>query len=136
MLSLPEWAKPFLHNQNCPYCDSKTEAKGVIGFGVRQKDFTKDIPEAGDVLLTFDYHCANCDQRSTWTASPADEANFGPVDIVKQLLKAAKGIKLSKESISKISNEEVDNLLQIMNEAESFEEFLRYLGIDESIINE
>lgn len=127
MIFLPEWAIQFLNEQNCPHCKSKTYEEGVVGIGVRQKDFSKKEPEKGDFLLTFEYLCSGCSGNSVWIASPPVD-NAGITDILKEISLINKELN-NKESDSKISNKEVEEMKSFLRENIDYDDFLRYLGI-------
>lgn len=127
MIFLPDWAIRFLNEQNCPHCKSKTHERGVVGIGVRQKDFSKQEPKSGDFLLTFEYECPGCEGNSIWIAPPpTDDAGIG--DILKEVSSINKELN-NKGSNSKISNKEVEELKSFLRKNTNYDDFLRYLGI-------
>ena len=134
MIPLPDWAIPFLNNQNCPHCKAETHISGVVGVGVRQKDFERDNPGKGDFLLTFEYVCPSCSKKSLWIADP-DDSDADLVDILKQVIDVNSESSDSKKpqnkvSGSKISNKEIEDLRRALHSSKSYQEFLEYLGID------
>jgi len=128
MIFLPVWAIQFLNEQNCPHCKSKTSEEGVVGIGVRQKDFSKKEPEIGDFLLTFEYLCSGCSGNSVWIASPPTD-NMSMTDILREISLINKELN-NKVSDSKISNKEVEELKSFLRKNNNYDDFLRYLGIE------
>lgn len=127
MIFLPNWAIQFLNEQNCPHCKSKTNEEGVVGIGIRQKDFSEIEPKQGDFLLTFEYFCSGCSGNSVWIAPPPS-IDAGITDILKELSLINKELN-NKESDSKISNKEVDEMKTFLQENTDYNDFLRYLGM-------
>tara|TARA_B100001778_G_scaffold334967_1_gene349806 strand:+ start:13330 stop:13761 length:432 start_codon:yes stop_codon:yes gene_type:complete len=140
MIPLPPWANPFLNEQKCPYCKAETHVHGVIGVGVRQKDFSEDNPSKGGYVLTFEYVCPSCSKKSLWIADPSDpEADL--VALLEQIISMHSSEEVSdpssvKSSGSKISNKEIEALKRVLHSSKSYEEFLRYLGIDPEVQND
>lgn len=129
MIILPHWAVPFLNNQDCPHCKSKTEVAGVIGIGVRQKDYKVSSPSKGDFVMTFEYVCASCSKKSLWIADP-NEQKLDLTAILEQII-SAQGLHSGKNiSKSKISDKEINDLKKALNNSKTYEDILRYLGIE------
>lgn len=131
MINLPSWANPFLNDKKCPHCQSLTHVHGVIGIGVRQRDHKEENPLKGDFLLTFEYMCHSCSKKSLWIADPVDN-NLDLIDILEQIISMySKNISSQqKMSKSKISDKEVELLKKFLHNNKSYEEFLKYLGIE------
>jgi hypothetical protein len=134
MIPLPDWAIPFLNNQNCPHCKAESHCNGVVGIGIRQKDFDKKDPGKGDYVLTFEYVCPSCSKKSLWIADP-DDSDADLVDILTQIIEINSNPSMPSEaqnkvSGSKISNREIEELKRALYSSGSYEEFLEYLGID------
>jgi len=130
MLPIPKWAQKYLKFRECPYCEQSTTLRGVTGLGVReQKDEETGIV---NYVLTIEYVCCACEKKSVFLGQPEDGANH--LDIVESILEALIRSDSSQKSLpskgnsSKISKKEVEDLLRVLNEAQSFDEVLKYIG--------
>jgi len=130
MLPIPKWAQKYLKFRECPYCEQPTTLRGVIGLGIREQ--RDDETGATNYVLTIEYICCACEKKSVFLGQPEDGANH--LDIVESILEALIRNDSSQKSLpskgnsSKISKKEVENLLKVLNEAQSFDEVLRYIG--------
>lgn len=133
MINLPPWAKPFLNDKKCPHCKALTHINGVIGIGVRKRNYNEEDSLKNGFLLTFEYTCYECSKKSLWIADPGN--NIDMTSILEQIISinSQKGISDSlknKISNSKISDKEIESLVKFMNKSKSYEDLLKYLGIE------
>jgi len=130
MLPIPKWAQKYLKFRECPYCEQPTTLRGVTGLGVREQ--RDDETGAVNYVLTIEYVCCACEKKSVFLGQPEDGANH--LDVVESILEALVRNESSQKSLpskgngSKISKKEVENLLKVLNEAQSFDEVLKYIG--------
>jgi len=130
MLPIPKWAQKYLKFRECPYCEQPTTLHGAIGLGVREQ--RDEDTGAVNYVLTIEYVCRACEKKSVFLGQPEDGANH--LDIIESILEVLIRNESSQKSLpgkgnsSKISKKEVDNLLKVLNEAQSFDEVLRYIG--------
>ncbi len=130
MLPIPKWAQKYLKFRECPYCEESTTLRGVTGLGVREQ---RD-EQTGSVsyVLTIEYVCCSCEKKSVFLGQPEYGADH--LDIVESILEALVRYESSQKSLpskengSKISKKEVEDLLKVLNEAQSFDEVLKYIG--------
>lgn len=131
MIPLPDWAKPFLNNRDCPHCSHPTSERGVIGSGIRQRDLNELNPDERSFIMTFEYLCENCGKKSIWLAEPGNNAN-GLKSIFLAISDAFDNriIEADKVVPSKISNKEIMELRKFLRSENDFEDFLRFIGMN------
>lgn len=135
MIPLPRWAWPILLVSPCPVCGSATRLENVESVGIREKKPTLQKLEKGNFLLTFDYCCHQCKQKTLWFADP-DDPNATAEDMAMTIVKAlnffsGKKPKSNRAKVSKsqISNKEFESVKKKLKTTESHQDFLTWIGI-------
>lgn len=69
-MKLPKWIRKTFKSLTCPHekCGVKLTPKGVFGFGIRD--------DKNKIVFCFDYMCASCLQRTTFTGFPTTLEQF------------------------------------------------------------
>lgn len=114
--------------------------ENVEGVGIREKKPAKKIVK-GNAILTIEYCCSNCQQKSSWEADP-DDGNASAEDLSVNILETIEafmgrrpGHNRNKVSESKISNKEFQAFKKRLDKFESHDEFLNYIGIPQEQVD-
>lgn len=116
-------------NSVCPHCDAPCIKRGVFGIGVREQQRKK----RGTVFtFFFEYHCHNCDKQSVF---PGFDTSFDDfigdcIDISEMSFDEEKKPAIKKEPEG-MTDKEVADGKKLLNDCETFQEFLDRMGISE-----
>ncbi len=139
MIPLPRWAWPFLLGKKCPHCGIDTKLENIEGIGIREKKPNKKIVK-GNVLLTINYCCENCQKKSDWEADPddsgvsAENLLINILETIETFMGKRPGANRNKVSSSKISNKEFETFKKRLEKFETHDDFLEYIGIPQKQI--
>lgn len=139
MIPLPAWAKPYIQNRTCPYCQCEQKPEWVCGIGIREIERLGESSLAkGNIGLSYEYMCPSCNRQSTTVINPGDP-NVSAFDLVKEILKLVsedgsnKMTFLPNISQSKISDQEIEDLKNSMQKMSHYD-FMLYIGVPEEQI--
>jgi len=117
-----------MRGRDCPHCYEATDISHVYGIGVRSIEEGRE----SIYVMTVEYSCPRCSEKCIFLVK-CDKEQLSPSDLYKSILatleKAAKNRKVSQDSSSKISDKEVLALKKALDNASSYEQILRYLGV-------
>lgn len=124
---VPQWIVAELRNRFCKGCGQGVDKKDVIAIGVRETSKKNSI--------FVEHACSNCKKReiTSFYKSTLEDLCYTILDSIQQRrdMNKAKEIE-SKESsqTSQISDEEVKNFIDFINQSESHEEFMKHIRAD------
>lgn len=141
MIPLPSWARPYLFDRPCPYCNTDKRPEWVCGLGIREiKSIGNTDMQKGNIGLCYEYMCPTCGRYSSIVIDVADP-NVSCEDMAHEILRAVKGAgsnvktkSLPKISPSRISDKEIEDMRRNL-EGMSHEDFMRYIGVPQSQID-
>lgn len=141
MLRLPEWAKKFIENKECPYCGDFLKNCKILHMGVKLR--SEEKPSDG-CCLCFDARCKKCENVSSTTI--ITDINFSALQIANEIYKAIDefGIvepakKKNNKNTSrethkrkyKIPDSERNELKKFLQQNDNYEDFLKFIRVSD-----
>ena len=121
---VPTWLITAIANIKCPKCGAKMKDKNVISVGIKKVE-----EDESKSYLFFTHRCDVCMHEVFIEADEMDLDDFAYM-ILEDLEEQ------TKSQDSKITEEEVKNVVKMLKESESYEDFLKSMGICNSEIED
>lgn len=135
-MEVPDFIKKSVENVNCPHCQVKMKEKYVTGIGIKNS-----VKYENKTVLFFEYSCNSCKNKVFV------ELDFMSLeDFVLTMIneysedkdeKESETVKTKKTKInvkSKISDDEVAKMMNILDKSKNWDEILHGIGLtDEDI---
>jgi len=132
MMPIPRWAIEYIDKRECPHCEEPTKLGSVFGIGVRERK------SASGYVLTMEYSCPYCNKKSIFIAE-TESGIITAVEIYESIIKCLNEktpLKIKNKGKSKITDKEVSELIEDLNNAKTIEDVLRSIGLTDEEIRE
>lgn len=129
MIPLPRWMRDAFKNSVCPYCEAPCERRGVFGIGVREQQRKKK-----GLIFTFffEYRCHECEKESIFPGFDTSFDSFiGDCIDISEMPFDESEKKVKQKPPEGMTDGEVADGKKMLNDCETFIEFLDRMGITE-----
>ena len=144
MMDIPIWLKDNLKDYKCSHCEKTMIEENISGVGIRNSTKYED-----KTVFFFEYHCKDCDSRlfveldfmsvedfvTAMVEQYADEIGINmdemPSDTVER---EPKGYRSKRKSGSRISTDEVNEFMNDLDNAHSWDDILLAIGFSKEEI--
>jgi len=123
---VPTWITRLVETKKCYKCKTKVTRKNICAIGIRTCGSNQNT-------VYVEHLCSNCDKRTVTSFSKeklgsVEELCYMLVEQIHSNNKLTKARKLEQNHEGSIEDEEVESLVSFMDNAESFEDLLKYIG--------
>jgi len=131
---LPEWAYSSLDKRSCSQCSTNYQKQDIIAVGIRQTE-TEGADTPPEYAMYLEHQCSSCGFRGLTVLGKQKEDNLEKLCYV--ILEGVKKRKISEKSKmlknhrtnDPISDKEVKDLREFMNNSKTHDDFLREIGV-------
>lgn len=127
---VPNWITRIVETKKCSKCQTKVRKSSICAVGVRTIDLDKST-------VYVEHACSKCGERTITSFSREKSASVEELCymLIEQIhnarrLKKSVGLQ-NRVRVDPIQDQEVASLLDMMDRAESYEDFLKYIGAPE-----
>jgi len=148
MIDLPAWLKKDLHKYRCPQCQKVMDEKGILGVGIKVSSKYKE-----KTVFFFDFLCS-CEYKiiveldfmtiedfvsdmvQEYTEGIDEEIDENIISKEKEKEKEKEKVRVRTPVISKIEDDEYDEMIEDLKNCEYWDDFLLKLGFSSSEIKQ
>jgi len=124
---VPRWMSKVIENKVCERCQQSAAKEDICAVGIRAFGRKKDT------TFYVEHQCSKCQVRiitsfGAQKTGSAEELCYILLEQLQTQRRLQKAREFEPESIGKIRDEEVESFLSFMNENESHEDFMKFIG--------
>lgn len=122
-MKLPNWMSRQFNKAKCSHCGEKLNPKGVTTHGITEEKVKKSL-----ILYHFyQYMCSKCNSETRFKF-PTDWPDF--IDSIVDVAESEMMLPPQPEEKSSfIGDDEVEELKEMLDNSEYFEDFLNQIGV-------